>query len=69
MFELKHCACGTIPSIIETYDTLQVICRNCGTTGEIVVGDYYDEAFMLNIYGHQVIQDWNWRIDKCLKNT
>ena len=62
MSELKHCKCGAMPEIIETYDTLQIVCKNCGTSTETVVGDYYDEAFMMVAYGQQMIQDWNRRL-------
>jgi hypothetical protein len=44
MRELKPCKCGAIPTIRETSDTLQIVCGNCGKTGELILGDYYEEA-------------------------
>lgn len=61
--ELKPCKCGATPKIKEGYDTLQIVCEHCGEKGKLFVGDYYDEAFMLNIYGDEAIEDWNWRVD------
>jgi len=57
--ELLSCKCGRTPEIVETYDTLQVVCE-CGETGERFFGDYYDESFMKLTYGKQAIRDWNW---------
>ena len=66
MAELKPCKCGAIPTIRETFDTLQIVCGNCGKTGKLILGDYYDESFMFNIYSKQAIDDWN-RIVKDVK--
>lgn len=66
--ELKPCRCGNIPKIIETYDTLQVVC-DCGEKGYFYVGDYYDEAFMLNMYGDLAIDDWNKRMKVYTETT
>ena len=61
--ELKPCRCGAIPKIEETYDTLQIVCKNCGEKGQVFVGDYYDEAFMMDTYGELAISEWNRRVD------
>lgn len=61
--ELKPCKCGAMPRIHEGYDTLQVVCENCGEKGKRFVGDYYDEAFMMKLYGDAAIEDWNRRAD------
>lgn len=54
--------CGSIPEIVETYDTLQIVCR-CDRKGKEYFGDYYDEGFMFTEYGDIAIRDWN------IKNT
>lgn len=59
---LKPCKCGRIPEIVETFDTLQVIC-SCGECGEKFYGDYYDESFMFATYGGAAIEEWNRRAD------
>jgi len=59
--ELKPCKCGKLPKIVERYDTLQVVCE-CGEEGEFFFGDYYDEAFMMEEYGEQAIDDWNEKV-------
>lgn len=57
--ELKPCPiCGRIPKIVETYDTLQVVCE-CGKTGEMFDGDYYDEGQMKETYERIAIEEWN----------
>lgn len=62
--DLNCCVCGHIPIIEEHYDTLQVVCKNCGRKGRLFIGDYDDEVFMFSIYGKSAIQDWNRRTDK-----
>lgn len=58
--ELKPCPrCGKKVEIKEEYDTLQVICPSCGNKGEKYDGDYYDEGFMMQIYGDKAIEQWN----------
>lgn len=57
---VKACKkCGGKPVIKRGYDTLQIVCESCGQTGEKYLGDYYDEGFMLEIYGVPAIKDWN----------
>ena len=53
------CKCGHIPRIIETYDTLQIVCDSCGLSGTEYFGDYYDEGFMLSTYAEEAIAEWN----------
>lgn len=56
---IAYCKCGGSPRIIETYDTLQIICESCGLAGNKYFGDYYDEGFMLQTYAEQAIKEWN----------
>lgn len=53
------CKCGCSPRIIETYDTLQIVCDSCGLSGTKYFGDYYDEGFMMSTYGERAIKEWN----------
>ena len=53
------CKCGCSPQIIETYDTLQIVCDSCGLAGTEYLGDYYDEGFMLSTYAKEAIEEWN----------
>lgn len=48
--------CSGEGELITTYDTEQVICKNCGVKTEKEVGDYDDEGF---IHGDYVIPRWN----------
>jgi hypothetical protein len=55
--EIKPCIkCGGEGELITTYDTEQIVCKNCGAETEKEVGDYYDEGFMRGDY---VIPRWN----------
>ena len=57
--QLKPCKiCGEMPKIEEGRDTLQIVC-SCGNVGEVIFGDYYDEALMLAVYGDLAIYEWN----------
>lgn len=47
---IAFCKCGCSPRIIETYDTLQIVCDSCDLSGTKYFGDYYDEGFMLETY-------------------
>ena len=59
--ELFPCKkCGSMPTVKEGWDTLQIVC-SCGNAGEQIFGDYYDEAFMLSIYGDEAVREWNRR--------
>lgn len=56
---LKRCSCGGTPEIIEGYDTIKIVCQRCGKSTETILGDYYDEAFMLATYGDSIAREWN----------
>ena len=56
---LKRCSCGGTPEIFEGYDTIEIVCQNCGKSTKTIVGDYYDEAFMLAAYGDSIAYEWN----------
>ena len=43
---ISYCKCGCSPEIVETYDTLQIVCKSCGLSGTEYFGDYYDEDFL-----------------------
>lgn len=53
------CKCRCSPRIIETYDTLQIVCDSCGLSCTKYFGDYYDEGFMMPTYGERAIKEWN----------
>lgn len=60
MAELKPCPfCGGTPEIRETFDTLRICCQKCGKTTPVIFGDYYDEGFMIVMYGDKAIEEWN----------
>ena len=54
---ITYCKCGITPRIIETYDTLQIICESCGLAGNKYFGDYYDEGFMLQTYADKLLKN------------
>ena len=56
---ISYCKCGGPPEIVETYDTLQIICKSCGLSGTKYFGDYYDEGFMSSVYAKKAIEEWN----------
>ena len=56
---LRPCRCGRTPIYVEGYDTLSVQCPRCGRHTDTIYGDYYDEAFMLEIYKEQAADMWN----------
>lgn len=58
-FPISYCKCGCVPEIVETYDTLQVVCKSCGLASTKYFGDYYDEGFMLQEYAREAIEEWN----------
>lgn len=57
--ELRKCRCGGTPIYVEGYDTLFVQCPRCGRHTETIVGDYYDESFMMEYYQTQAAEMWN----------
>ena len=57
--DLRPCCCGGTPIYAEGYDTLSVQCPRCGRHTDTIYGDYYDEAFMLEIYKEQAADMWN----------
>lgn len=63
MAELKRCNCGGMPAIVERFDTLQICCPNCGRATSLILGDYYDEAFMWAAYGDEATEEWNRMVD------
>ena len=56
---ISYCKCGCVPEIVETDDTLQVVCKSCGLSSTKYFGDYYDEGFMAAIYAEEAIAEWN----------
>ena len=54
-----YCKCGGVPEIVETYDTLQIVCKACGLSSTRYFGDYYDEGFMSATYAKEAIAEWN----------
>lgn len=56
---ISCCKCGFPPEIVETYDTLQIVCKSCGLSGTKYFGDYYDEGFMVTTYVEKAIAEWN----------
>lgn len=60
MAELKPCPfCGGTPEIREKFDTIRICCPKCGKTTPVIFGDYYDEGFMIGVYGDKAIEAWN----------
>ena len=57
--QIFYCKCGFPPEIVETYDTLQIVCKSCGLSGTKYFGDYYDEGFMAATYAEEAIEEWN----------
>ncbi|MGN5455182.1 MAG: hypothetical protein ACI4XN_04285 [Candidatus Kurthia intestinigallinarum] len=56
---ISYCKCGYAPEIVETYDTLQIVCKSCGLSTAKYFGDYYDDGFMGAMYAEEVIEEWN----------
>lgn len=56
---VSYCKCGCAPEIVETYDTLQIVCKSCGLSSDRYFGDYYDEGFMYATYAEKAIAEWN----------
>ena len=56
---ISYCKCGFPPEIVETYDTLQIVCKSCCLSGTKYFGDYYDEGFMTTTYAEEAIIELN----------
>lgn len=48
--------CGGMAILVVDYDFEYVICADCGSKTETIIGDYYDEGFMDGSY---CIHRWN----------
>ena len=62
-YALHSCRCGGKPEMIETYDTLQIVCPVCGRRGPLFsgecCGEMLDEICMYTICGRDAAEIWN----------
>lgn len=70
---LKSCICGGTPQMIETYDTLQIVCPVCGRRGPLFSGEccheMLDEICMYTICGDEAVMIWNQEMSREDRNN